>query len=111
MGVACRTPNHFACDRIGLAIYLREPAQRVEAQIDGRDFELKENDLSQGRDFTGYLQPAGLLDGSLELSPDASNGRWIGREHVSTVVTLWVDHADGEMRTTELEIGLNAGWG
>jgi len=111
MGVSCGVANTWACDRIGLAVYLREPARRVEAQIGGRDFDLSRSDYGTGRDFTGFLQPAGLRDGPLEITSDASGGRWIGGEPVSAPVKLWVRSADGGETTTSLEVRLMAGWG
>ena len=69
MGVSCRIPNSFACDRVGLAVWLREPAARVEAAIAGRELELDDPEWSgpaehgERRMFAGFLQPAGLIDG------------------------------------------------
>ena len=40
MGVSCQVSNSFACDRVGLAVWLREPATRVRAAIADREFEL-----------------------------------------------------------------------
>lgn len=40
MGVACATPNGIACDRVGLAIWLRRPATSVSATIAGRPLKL-----------------------------------------------------------------------
>lgn len=116
MGVACPTPNSFACDRVGLYVYLREPAVRVEARIEGRDFDLDVPDWveageARARDFVGFLQPAGLLNGPLQLSPDATGGRWIGREPVSATVSLWVLRDDGAALKSRLKVPLMAGWG
>jgi hypothetical protein len=36
VGVACPTANSIACDRVGLAIWLRRPAARVNAVRDCR---------------------------------------------------------------------------
>src|SRR4051794_16823944 len=36
LGVSCRTPNSIACDRVGLAIWLRRPVTRLTATINGR---------------------------------------------------------------------------
>lgn len=41
MGVACPTPNSIACDRIGLAIWLKEPARTVTATIAGHHLRLQ----------------------------------------------------------------------
>src|SRR3954465_2938663 len=36
IGVSCRTPNSIACDRVGLAIWLRRPVARLTATINSR---------------------------------------------------------------------------
>jgi hypothetical protein len=77
MGVSCRTPNSFACDRVGLAVWLREPAVRVDAAIADQELEPDDPEWSgpaedgERRMFAGFLQPAGLIDGPLQLTPDA----------------------------------------
>jgi hypothetical protein len=115
MGVSCGIPNSFACDRVGLAVSLREPAVRVDAAIAGREFELDDPDWSgpvedgQRRMFAGFLQPAGLIDGPLEVTPDAGPDRWIGREPVSATVDLVIARANGTTTTTTVEIGLSPG--
>lgn len=117
MGVSCRIPNSFACDRVGLAVWLREPAARVDAAIAGRELELDDPEWSgpakdgQRRMFTGFLQPAGLIDGPLHVTPDAGPNRWIGRKPVSAAVELRIIGDDGEMTTTTVKVGLSAGWG
>jgi hypothetical protein len=117
MGMSCRTPNSFACDRVGLAVWLREPAARVDAAIAGRELELDDPEWSgtaedgERRMFAGFLQPAGLIDGPLRVTADAGPDRWIGREPVSTIVDLWIVRNDGATTTTTLEVGLSPGWG
>jgi hypothetical protein len=117
MGVSCRRLNSFACDRVGLAVWLSEPAVRVDASIEGHEFELDDPESighakrGQRRAFAGFLQPAGLVDGPLQLTPDASRSRWIGREPASATVRLRVTRADGSTSTTKLDVGLRAGWG
>jgi hypothetical protein len=117
MGVACRTANSFACDRVGLAVWLHDPAVLVDAAIAGREVELDDPDWSgpvedgPRRMFAGFLQPAGLIEGPLRLTPDDGPDRWIGREPVSAMVTLRIFRSDGTSVTTQLEVGLSAGWG
>jgi hypothetical protein len=117
MGVSCRVPNSFACDRVGLAVWLRQPAVRVDAAIAGRELELDDPEWSEPpengerRMFAGFLQPAGLIDGSLQVSPDAGPDRWIGREPVSAIVDLRVVRDGGQPATTQVEVKLSAGWG
>jgi hypothetical protein len=117
MGVSCRVPNSFVCDRVGLAVSLRMPATRVDAAIAGRRLELDDPEWSgpiengQRRTFAGFLQPAGLIDGPLQVTPDAGPGRWIGRERVSAVVELRVVRDDGRADATSIEVRLSPGWG
>jgi hypothetical protein len=117
MGVSCRIPNSFECDRVGLAVWLRQPAKRVDASIAGRELELDDADWSgpaedgERRMFAGFLQPAGLIEGPLQVTPDDGPDRWIGREPVSATVELSVVGADGRVTTTTVEVGLSPGWG
>jgi len=117
MGVSCHVANSFACDRVGLAVWLREPAARVEAAIEGRELSLDDPEWSgpaddgQRRMFAGFLQPAGLIDGRLEVTPDAGPMRWIGREPVSAAVELRIVDGDANTTTTKVEVGLSPGWG
>ena len=61
--------------------------------------------------FAGFLQPAGLIDGPLEVTPDAGPDRWIGREPVSATVDLWIVREGGAMDTTSVDVRLSPGWG
>jgi hypothetical protein len=117
MGVSCRTPNSFACDRVGLAVWLRTPAARVDAAIGGRRLQLDDPEWSgrsrdgQRRTFAGFLQPAGLIDGPLHVTADDGPGRWIGRQPVSATVDLRIVRANGARSTTAVKVGLSPGWG
>jgi len=114
MGLACPTPNSFACDRVGLAVWLRDPAAEVHAAIADQDFDLRVPKHYGGRQqtyFTGYLQPAGLVNGPLQIEPDASGDRWIGRDPVSAPVRLEIVHGGGEITVTEVEVDLFGGFG
>src|SRR3954453_23491694 len=67
-------PNSFACDRVGLAVWLREPAVKVDAEIAGQRLQLDDPEWSgpakegQRAEFAGFLQPAGLIDGPLKVT-------------------------------------------
>jgi hypothetical protein len=117
MGVSCPIANHFACDRVGLAVWLRDPAVRVDATIEGRELELDDPEWGEPpedgerRMFAGFLQPAGLIDGPLKVTADAGPDRWIGREPVSAAVDLRIIRESGATDTTSLEVRLMAGWG
>src|SRR5437763_4253188 len=66
MGVSCGTPNSTACDRLGLAVWLKSPALRVSATLLGRRFALADRAWSGParragrRMFAGFLAHAGL---------------------------------------------------
>jgi hypothetical protein len=117
MGVSCRIPNSFACDRVGLAVWLREPAVAVEAVVAGRPFELDDPEWSgpfedgERRMFAGFLQPAGLIDGPLQVTADDGPDRWIGRESVSATVQLRIVRDGGSATTTTADVQLSPGWG
>ena len=117
MGVSCRTPNSFACDRVRLAVWLREPAVKVDAAIAGQGLQLDDPNWSgrakegQRRMFAGFLQPAGLIDGPLQVTADDGPDRWIGRKPVYATVDLRIVRADGAESTTTVKVGLSAGWG
>lgn len=110
-------PNSYACDRVGLAVWLEAPATRVEATIARRELALDDPEWSgplkdgERQMFAGFLAPAGLIDGPLGLTEDDGPGRWIGREPVSAPVELRIERADGSVVTTRVEAELSAGWG
>ncbi len=59
--------------------------------------------------FTGFLQPAGLVDGPLKVEPSPS-GRWVGQEP-EVPVRLQIVNPDGQDTVTDVEVDLMAGWG
>jgi hypothetical protein len=128
MGVSCARPNDIACDRVGLAIWLREPAVRMRASINGRALTMGLpcgagrtscatycRDVAQdqpcGTYFEGFLRPAGMLDGSLKVKPDRGRFHWLGYHRPRGVVRLTVEYRDGTLRSIQLPVSLSAGWG
>jgi hypothetical protein len=117
MGVSCPIPNSYACDRVGLAVWLEAPASRVEATIAGQELALDDHEWSgppkdgERQMFAGFLAPAGLIDGPLALTDDDGPGRWIGREPISAPVEFRIVRADGSVIATSVEVELSAGWG
>ena len=116
LGVACRVPNAFSCDRVGLAVWVRRPARSVRARVAGRAVQLDDRAWSgpnQGgprRMFAGFLRPAGLLDGPLRITADDGPARWIGRRPVAARVELRIAYGSEETVLTALRVRLAPGW-
>jgi hypothetical protein len=133
LGVKCPIPNSIACDRVGLAVWLKQPAIGVTASIAGAPVALNwfgdERLLSPGvghREFAGYLQPAGIVS-RLHVHPvkgnvvvvkhgrthvTISNQMWFGQTNArSPLIRVTIHYANGETVITQLRVGLSAGWG
>ncbi len=63
----------------------------------------------EGKHFTGFLQPAGLVDGPLEVEPSPSD-RWVGQKQ-DIPVRLKIVDPDRQNTVTDVKVGLQAGWG
>ena len=112
MGVSCAAPNSVGCDRIGLAVWLERPAERMTATIAGRRLELRspgEFVTGRGTGWEGYLQPAGLGKPPFEVVTRA--GSWEGDPPVTVPVELRAEYANGSTRTRTLRLLLHPGWG
>ena len=112
LGVACPEANSLACDRVGLAVWLRRPGARVTATINGRPLRLHAG-RRDGRAawYRGYLQPAGLLDGPLKVTPDRGRHFWQGSHPKDAFVRIEIRRASGEVDGVSLSVPLRAGWG
>jgi hypothetical protein len=118
MGVACPIPNSIACDRIGLAVWLRRPAVAVTASIDGTTLRLWTGPRSPSAwtsrptntGFTAYLQPAGLLT-AFHVTPQSGTSIWYGAPTPSPMVRFRIDYGHGHVVTTQRRVPLMAGWG
>jgi hypothetical protein len=115
MGVACPKPNSIACDRVGLAVWLKRPTRHLDATIAGRKISMKTPGRfvsGRGTGWEGYLQPAGLKHGPLEVQPEpGTTDRWIGRKPVSATVRLTATYRDGSSASRTVRVELAAGWG
>jgi hypothetical protein len=122
MGVSCRRPNSIACDRVGLAVWTKDPARHVSASIAGRPLVLpfggpwccKPGDRTDEprRQFIGFLHRAGLRGpGPLAVQVENGRNRWTGIHPVSAPVRITVTYGDGSRQTTTVWVGLAAGWG
>jgi hypothetical protein len=105
-GLACRSPNSSACDRVGLAVALpaRKPAVRLQARIEGRKLRMRTppGHPSQGTYFEGFRRLAGLKRAARDV------------KHGTTVyvkVQIFAQYADGRWADTSLRVPLAGGWG
>ena len=131
LGVRCSIANSIACDRVGLAVWLKRPAVSVTARIAGEPLNLDwfgEERRIYGvarRDFDGYLKPAGIVsrlhvhpvEGTKVLTVNGhtrlvnSHQMWFGAGNAQPLVRLTIRYPDGRKVTTHLHVGLGAGWG
>lgn len=108
LGVACSVPNAIACDRVGLAVRLRRPADRVLATVGGRRFALDAERWGDGTTrFVGFLQPAGLVE---RLGVPAGD-RWVGQGRPHVAVRLTVAVEGGRTVAVSTRVPLAAGFG
>jgi hypothetical protein len=113
LGVSCPVPNSIACDRVGIDLELRRPAETVHATIAGRRVVLQSRRAGPGlrTHWQGFLQPAGLLDGALRVTPDRGRHHWIGTRPVTASIHISVRRSDGTTEVARLRQRLAAGWG
>jgi hypothetical protein len=119
MGVRCPLANSIACDRVGLAIWLRRPAVHVQGTIAGQPLVLdwfgdehRVGPTPARRALDGYLQPAHIVT-RLGVRPSPA-GRWYGSRTgswPSPLVRLTITFADGRRVMTQLRVPLATGWG
>jgi hypothetical protein len=131
LGVSCPRANDIGCDRVGLAVWLRRPAARLTATVAGRRIAMRlpcgagrqlepcarycrdraiRQDQPCGTYFEGFLRPAGLTRGPLQVRPDRAS-RWTGARAPSGRVRLLAGYRDGGQAQTELRVPLRPGWG
>jgi hypothetical protein len=114
MGISCRLPNSVACDRVGLAVWLRRPAV-VTATIDGLALRLNDPTWSEafptGRPTTftyaGFLQPA---DMTTRMHVPSSSMLFV-KPLPSPSVWFRIDFGHGNVVLTHKYVQLEPGWG
>jgi hypothetical protein len=121
MGVSCRIPNSIVCDRVGLTVWLRQPAIAVSATIAGEPLKLNDPMWSgpahHGRrtTFAGFLQPAGIVT-RLHVIPDPGGKTWmadiavIAKPPPPPAVVIRIDYGHRTV-LTEVKVELHSGWG
>jgi hypothetical protein len=92
LGLRCPGTSSAACDRVSLAVWLRKPAARLSATVDGMSMRMKKP-VTRG----GYYEG------------DASH--WEGRHSLRVRVHLVASYADGSAAATTVRVLLHPGWG
>ena len=110
MGVACHSG---ACDSIGLAVWLRRPAESVSATIAGHPFGLTTWQArpfapsTPRKMFVGYLTPLRLITSMHLVGPPTDwTGNW-----PQLLVSLRITYVSGRVVLTRLRVPLKPGWG
>jgi hypothetical protein len=118
MGVRCPVANSIACDRVGLAVWLRRPALSVTAVIAGArlvlDYDGEFRHIGDGPRtiFDGFLQPAGIVS-RFHVHP-VGRQMWFGdaRHYPAPFsVRLTIHEPGGRTVITHTDVGLSTGWG
>jgi hypothetical protein len=119
MGVHCPVANSIACDQVGLAVMLKQPAISVLASIDGRQFKLNRRGDVLDRsprprvEFDGFLQPAGIVS-RMHVHTAPGSDFWapdLRQPDPTAAVRLQIDYGNGRIVVTRLRVALSAGWG
>jgi hypothetical protein len=110
VGVSCRRASSIACDRVGVAVWLKRPAVGVTTTIAGQRLPLRPPRSREGW-WEGFLQPAGLLHGALRVTPDRGRYYWQGTHPRDVHVVVAITRASGGTDRTSVTIPLSAGWG
>jgi hypothetical protein len=131
MGVRCPVANSIACDRVGLAVWLKRPAISVTARIAGARLSLHSPGQSHGagappsRTLYGYLHPAGIVS-RLRVRPvkgdivgshhdkayvRVAHQMWFGEHQPRPAVRLTIHYRAGQTVVTRLRVPLSPGWG
>jgi hypothetical protein len=113
IGIACPHPNAIACDRVGVGVWLDQPATLVVASIAGRLVTLSPPLTNGGRRlWLGYLLNAGLhRRGPLEVLP-RRGGLWSGTPEVDPRVQVRAWLPDEQVAATAtVPVLLHPGFG
>jgi hypothetical protein len=110
VGVSCRRPNSIACDRVGVAVWVKRPAVGVTARIAGRRLQLRPPSSREGW-WEGFLQPAGMIDGALRVTPDRGRLYWQGTHPRDVHVGIAVTRRSAGTDRTSVTVSLHPGWG
>lgn len=134
MGVNCPIANSIACDRVGLAVTLKQPATSMTATIAGAKLpmdyrgDVRYRGESPRTEFDGFLQPAGIVS-TFHVKPVAGTVVYTSHGHVRVVirhhmwfgnvrdypagvpVLLTIHQPGGRTLVTHTNVDLSTGWG
>lgn len=104
IGVACRWANSIRCGRIGIAVWLRHPADSVTATLNGKQVLLRDETVRGGQVVT-YI-------GYVHISPRALRlpTTWQGAPMRRLVLDVVARHGATLQRET-IWVLLHPGWG
>jgi hypothetical protein len=114
VGVACGIPNSIVCDRVGIGVWLSQPAELVVAQVAGRLATLfpPDDPAWPGHGlWQGYLYGLGPWHGPLAPHLAAGQTHWYGWPPVSVPLRLVAFLPDGTVRVLSTAVGLHPGFG
>jgi hypothetical protein len=110
VGVACRRPSSIACDRVGVAVWLKRAAVGVTVTIAGKRLRLRPPRSRKGW-WEGFLHPAGMIDGALRVTPDRGRFYWQGTHPRDVHIVVAITRASSGTDRTSVTVPLRAGWG
>jgi hypothetical protein len=106
VGLRCHNPKVLRCGRVGLAVWLAQPARDVTAIVDGHDVVLHTRAGGTGSDRRGLFWEGIFADPSAQRIADA-----FGSASGSVTVRLRVAENDGSIRNTNSTVPLSEGYG
>lgn len=101
VGVACRQPNSTACGRVGIAVWARPHANRIEATLAGAHTRLAPP-RSAGSFWVGFVR--------LPRRRLALPASWAGSPARRLTLALRIRYPDG-WRSGTVRVLLSPGWG
>lgn len=111
VGVACRVPNWIGCDRVGIGVWLWQPAAAVVAGIAGRWATLSRPRGARGGLWQGYLYGVGPHRGPLRPHLAAGVEFWSGVPAVVFSLRLVALFPDGSTHALTTRVYLHPGFG
>jgi hypothetical protein len=106
VGLRCHSPKVLRCGRVGLAVWLAQPARDVTAIVDGHDVVLHTRARGTGPYRRGLYWEGLFADPNAQRIADA-----FGSAPGSVIVRLRVAEKDGSIGNTNSTVPLSEGYG